>query len=121
MAGIGDKVVMAGQFVDHWSKQLIGKLIGTIAAPADGVMMGAMGLQRKLDGSRAHIGLDDQVEPAQQIECAVDGRQVDITIDPLDDREDILRGDVPRHLLDGFEDDRPLWRHSHATALEFFD
>ena len=59
MTRIGGEVVVRCQFVDHRREQRVGKLKGTTAAPADGMMVQAMRLQRKLDGAGAHVGLDD--------------------------------------------------------------
>ena len=121
MARVGGEAVARRQAVDHRRKQFVGKLEGAAALAADGVMVGGMGVQGELHRAGAHVRFDDQVQFAQQIQRAIDCRQIDVAVDALHRSEDILGRNVAGHLLNRLQDDRPLRRHPHPAPFQFLD
>lgn len=121
MARVRGELVVGGKFVDHGRHQRVGKLEGAAAAPADRVMMSAVSAEGVLHRARAQVGLDEQVQLAQEIEGAVDRGQVDVTVDPLHRSVHILRSDVAGDLLDHIQNDRALRRDAHPAPLDFLN
>src|SRR6478752_2774478 len=118
VASIGEETVVAQYALMHWLKRDIVDLEHGVAVLADEMMVGSIAHKLEEAHTAPKVRLRHHTNRDEQIERAINRREVDRRVARRRPLQNLIRGDMPAMGSQRIEHNQPLWRHPQALMAQ---